>query len=43
MAASQVIIRGAYKGYANYSRVSMGRIEELEVFDSVFNRVFTAG
>ena len=43
MAANQVIIRGAYKGYANYSRVSMGRIEELEVFDSVFNRVFTAG
>jgi len=43
MAANQVIIRGAYKGYANYSRVSMGRIEELEVFDTVFNRVFTAG
>ena len=43
MAANQVIIRGAYKGYANYSRVSMGRIEELEVFDSVFNRVFAAG
>jgi len=43
MAANQVIIRGAYKGYANYSRVSMGRIAELEVFDSVFNRVFTAG
>ena len=43
MAENNVIIRGAYDGYANYSRVSMGRIEELEVFDSVFNRVFTAG
>jgi histidinol-phosphate aminotransferase len=43
MAANHVIIRGAYDGYANYSRVSMGRLEELEVFDSVFSRVFTAG
>ena len=43
MAANHVIIRGAYDGYENYSRVSMGRLEELEVFDSVFSRVFTAG
>ena len=42
MAANHVIIRGAYDGYANYSRVSMGRIEELEVFDQVFSRLFTA-
>ena len=42
MAANNVIIRGAYDGYANYSRVSMGRIEELEVFDQVFSRLFTA-
>ena len=42
MAANNVIIRGAYDGYANYSRVSMGRIEELEVFDRVFSRLLTA-
>ena len=42
MAANNVIIRGSYDGYENYSRVSMGRIEELEVFDRVFSRLFTA-
>ena len=42
MAANNVIIRGAYDGYENHSRVSMGRIEELEVFDRVFSRLFTA-
>jgi histidinol-phosphate aminotransferase len=42
MAENNVIIRGAYDGYANYSRVSMGRIEELEVFDRVFSRLITA-
>lgn len=42
MAANNVIIRGAYDGYANYSRVSMGRIEELEVFDRVFSRLLTS-
>ena len=42
MAANNVIIRGAYDGYANYSRVSMGRIEELKVFDRVFSRLLTA-
>ena len=42
MAANNVIIRGSYDGYENYSRVSMGRIEQLEVFDRVFSRLFTA-
>ena len=42
MAANNVIIRGAYDGHENYSRVSMGRIEELEIFDRVFSRLFTA-
>ena len=41
MAANNIIIRGAYDGYDQYSRVSMGRIEELEVFDSVFSRLFS--
>jgi hypothetical protein len=36
MAAANVKIRGIYKGYDTYSRVSMGRIEELEIFDRVF-------
>ena len=42
MAARNVRIRGIYDGYDTYSRVSMGRIEELEVFDRVFSEVYTA-
>ena len=42
MAARNVKIRGIYKGYDTYSRVSMGRIEELEVFDRVFDEVYTS-
>jgi len=42
MAERNVMIRGAYQGYDTYSRVSMGRIEELKVFDQVFKEVFTA-
>jgi histidinol-phosphate aminotransferase len=41
MAEKNVMIRGVYKGYDTYSRVSMGRIEELKVFDQVFKEVFT--
>ncbi len=41
MAERNVMIRGAYQGYDTYSRVSMGRIEELKVFDQVFKEVFT--
>ena len=40
MAARNVKIRGIYKGYDTYSRVSMGRIEELEIFDRVFGEVY---
>ena len=42
MAARNVRIRGAYKGYDTYSRVSMGRLEDLEIFDRVFSDVFNA-
>lgn len=42
MAARNIRIRGIYDGYDTYSRVSMGRIEELEVFDRVFSEVYTA-
>ena len=41
MAARNVKIRGIYEGYDTYSRVSMGRIEELEIFDRVFSQVYT--
>ena len=42
MAARNIKIRGIYKGYDTYSRVSMGRIEELEIFDRVFGEVYTS-
>jgi hypothetical protein len=41
MAARNVKIRGIYTGYDTYSRVSMGRIEELDIFDQVFSEVYT--
>ena len=41
MAERNVKIRGAYEGYSTFSRVSMGRIEELEVFDRIFSEVYT--
>ena len=40
MAARNVKIRGIYEGYDTYSRVSMGRIEELEIFDRIFSEVY---
>ena len=40
MAARNIKIRGIYAGYDTYSRVSMGRIEELEIFDRVFGEVY---
>jgi len=42
MAARNVRIRSAYEGYGTFSRVSMGRLEELEIFDRVFSEVFNA-
>lgn len=42
MAARNVIIRGIYSGYPTYSRVSMGRLEDLEVFDRVFTEVYNS-
>ena len=40
MAARNVKIRGIYAGYDTHSRVSMGRIEELEIFDRIFSEVY---
>lgn len=42
MAERNVLIRGSYDGYPNYSRISMGRIEDLKVFQAVFTEVFNA-
>jgi len=38
-----VLIRGAYGGYATFSRVSMGRIEDLIAFDTAFSAAHSAG
>jgi histidinol-phosphate aminotransferase len=43
MAEKNVMIRGVYKGYDTYSRVSMGRIEELAIFDKVFGEIYASG
>jgi histidinol-phosphate aminotransferase len=40
MAARNVRIRGVYEPYPTYSRVSMGKLEDLEVFDRVFTEVY---
>jgi histidinol-phosphate aminotransferase len=40
MAEKNVMIRGAYEGYDSYSRVSMGRIDDLKIFDRVFGEVY---
>jgi len=40
MAARNVQIRGVYEPYPHYSRVSMGKLEDLEVFDRVFTEVY---
>ena len=40
MASQNVIIRDAYDGYETYSRVSMGRLDELAVFDRVFGEIY---
>lgn len=42
MAERDVLIRGSFDGYPNYTRVSMGKIEDIEVFQKVFTEVFNA-
>ena len=41
MAERNVKIRGIYKGYRTFSRVSMGRIEELRIFDQIFGEIYS--
>ncbi len=43
MAERNVMIRGAYQGYDTYSRVSMGTIEDLVIFDKAFAAVWGSG
>lgn len=40
MRAERVMIRGAYRPFTTYSRVSMGKIEDLKAFDEIFTRVY---
>lgn len=42
MAERGVLIRGSFDGYPNFSRVSMGKIEDVEVFQRVFTEVYNA-
>ena len=42
MRARGVSIRGIYQPYDTWSRVSMGKLEDLEVFAKVFGEVYTA-
>lgn len=42
MEARNIQIRGTYQTYNTYSRVSMGKLEDLEIFDKVFTEVFNS-
>lgn len=42
MLARNVRIRGGYGAYSTYTRVSMGRLEDLEIFDRVFTETYNA-
>jgi len=37
-----IMIRGTFQTYSTYSRVSMGKLEDLEVFDRVFTEVYNS-
>jgi len=42
MAERNVLIRGSFDHYPNHTRVSMGRIEDIEVFQRVFTEVYNS-
>jgi histidinol-phosphate aminotransferase len=42
MAERKILIRGRFEGYPNFIRISMGRIEDVEVFQSVFTDLIRA-
>jgi histidinol-phosphate aminotransferase len=42
MAERNILIRGSFGRYPNYTRVSMGKLEDIEVFDRVFTELYQA-
>jgi histidinol-phosphate aminotransferase len=42
MVARNVLVRGSFEHYPNYLRISMGKLEDLEVFDRVFTELYQA-
>jgi histidinol-phosphate aminotransferase len=36
-----ILIRGSFELYPNFSRISMGKVEELKMFDKVFSEVYS--
>ena len=42
MADRNVLIRGGYAGYPTHIRISMGTLEDLNIFDRVFSEVYAA-
>jgi len=42
MAGRNILIRGSFGHYSNYTRVSMGKLEDLKVFDRVFTELYQA-
>ena len=42
MAERNVLIRGSVGGPATFARVSMGKLEDIEIFDEVFTQVYNA-
>ncbi len=42
MASRNVLIRGGYPGYPTHIRISMGKLEDLNIFDRVFSEVYAA-
>lgn len=43
MRERNVQVRRSYDGYDNYMRVSMGKLDELEVFSDVFSELYSSG
>jgi histidinol-phosphate aminotransferase len=42
MEERNILIRGTYQTYSTFSRVSMGKLEDLEVFDKVFTEIYNS-
>ena len=40
MRERNILIRGSFGRYPTYTRVSMGKLEDIEVFDRVFTELY---